>query len=230
MDLIKIDSLFFSYDNNIIFKDFNLTIKKGFTTLLGQNGSGKTTLMNIILGNLDYKGNVTLNCKIKTIDSYYESLMFTRTVYEEILNGNNDNNFKDICDLLELNKILNKKVSELSTYQRQLVVFGKVLLSKCDMIILDNAFVYLNKDIKNKIINYIKDKKINVLNITHDVEDVLISDRVIVLKEFEGTLKEYLKTEYPKPFIVNLSEGLKFYNVSDKTYLNKEDMVKDLWK
>jgi subfamily B ATP-binding cassette protein MsbA len=48
---IKLVNLSFSYDDEVIFKDINLTIKKNdFIVIKGHSGSGKTTLVNIICG------------------------------------------------------------------------------------------------------------------------------------------------------------------------------------
>ncbi|MGL5367192.1 MAG: ATP-binding cassette domain-containing protein, partial [Cetobacterium somerae] len=44
--LIKLESIKFSYNQEIIFQDFSINFKKGkFYTLLGKNGSGKSTLI-----------------------------------------------------------------------------------------------------------------------------------------------------------------------------------------
>lgn len=56
--MLKIENLSKTFykncpDEKVIFKDFNLNIKKGeFVTVLGGNGAGKSTLMNLIAGSM----------------------------------------------------------------------------------------------------------------------------------------------------------------------------------
>ena len=66
MDAIKVKNLNFNYGEKVIFKNFNLTIKKGdFVTISGKNCSGKSTLCKIIYGDLKYNGEV-----YTTVDSF----------------------------------------------------------------------------------------------------------------------------------------------------------------
>ena len=62
MNIIEIKNLNFNYNDKQIFKDFNLNIKKSsFTTIIGLNGSGKSTLIRILLGLLDYNGEIKID-------------------------------------------------------------------------------------------------------------------------------------------------------------------------
>ncbi|MDR1071505.1 MAG: ATP-binding cassette domain-containing protein, partial [Rickettsiales bacterium] len=50
-DLIRAEGLDFSYGNNIVFRNFNFSMRGGERVrLAGENGSGKTTLIKLILG------------------------------------------------------------------------------------------------------------------------------------------------------------------------------------
>ena len=53
----------------------------------------------------------------------------------------------------------------------------------------------------------------------------------------EGNTKDILKEEkiikklgFNMPFIIELSNGLKYYNIVDKLYYDNESLVNDLWK
>ena len=64
--MIYIDSLSKSYNDNYLFSNVNIVIKKGMRIgLVGANGSGKTTLLRILLGKENYDlGNVQTDKKI----------------------------------------------------------------------------------------------------------------------------------------------------------------------
>jgi ABC-type multidrug transport system fused ATPase/permease subunit len=48
---VKLNSVRFSYGNNIVIKDLSLTVRKGeLIGIVGESGSGKSTLLNIFLG------------------------------------------------------------------------------------------------------------------------------------------------------------------------------------
>ena len=77
--------------------------------------------------------------------------------------------------------------------------------------------------------------------VTSNVEDTLFTDYTLVLynkiNAIDGKTLEVLKEEkilkrlgLNIPFYLDLSIQLKLYGLINKTYLNKEDLVKHLWK
>ena len=98
---------------------------------------------------------------------------------------------------------------------------------------------------KEKVINIlkekIKNKELTVLYFTHNVEDSLYSDDIIILDNKNvldyGSKEEIYQNEdlfntahLELPFIVDLSKKLQFYNMIDHDYFSMEKMVNDLWK
>ncbi|HNT01881.1 MAG TPA: ATP-binding cassette domain-containing protein, partial [Candidatus Saccharicenans sp.] len=50
-EVIKVESVYFSYDGSLILEDINLSIQRAdFLAIIGPNGSGKTTLLKIMVG------------------------------------------------------------------------------------------------------------------------------------------------------------------------------------
>jgi hypothetical protein len=91
------------------------------------------------------------------------------------------------------------------------------------------------------LLNYLNSKNILLINVTSDLEDVLYTDYVMCLYKgisgIDGKSLDVLKEEkilkrlgFSLPFMVDLSIQLKLYGLIDKVYLNKEAMVKNLWK
>ena len=64
--MIIIDNLSKSYNDNYLFSDVNISIKRGMKIgLVGANGTGKTTLLRILMGHEDFdSGNVQIDKKI----------------------------------------------------------------------------------------------------------------------------------------------------------------------
>ena len=58
---IEINKLKFGYDE-LLFDDFNLTIHSNtFTSIIGKNGCGKSSLVKLLIGDLDYSGEIKYN-------------------------------------------------------------------------------------------------------------------------------------------------------------------------
>ena len=52
-DLISLNSVTIGYNNNIVLRDVDLTVKRGeIITIVGPNGSGKTSMMRALIGAL----------------------------------------------------------------------------------------------------------------------------------------------------------------------------------
>ena len=52
-DLISLNSVTIGYDNKIVLRDVDLTVKRGeIITIVGPNGSGKTSMMRALIGAL----------------------------------------------------------------------------------------------------------------------------------------------------------------------------------
>ncbi len=107
-------------------------------------------------------------------------------------------------------------------------------------IVFKEVFRKLSNSRKKKILDLLKIRKINFINITSNIEEALYSDYIIVFDKellvMEGSKEGVLKEEkilkrigFGLPFVVDLSVQLKLYKVLDKVYFDMESLVKDLW-
>ena len=191
--ILDIKSLNFSYkENNPIYKDFNLSLKKGeLVTIFGKSGSGKTTLFELIMGTIKPQTGSIENEELSLIfQDPYNSFHPTYSVIEQISDVV-QRDFKDELKsfLIELNleeNLLNKKPHELSGGQLQRCSILRALLMKPKLLLvdeptsaLDNIIAY---DVMKLLIKYLD--SCAILLITHDLEMAKwCSDRIIRLED-----------------------------------------------
>ena len=87
----------------------------------------------------------------------------------------------------------------------------------------------------------LKSQNKQIINYTTEIEETLLLEYLIVVHEnkviMEGKTEEVLSIEkiikklgFNLPSIIELSNGLKYYEVVSNTYYDIEGLVEDLWK
>ena len=265
---VTIKNLSFSYDNSQIFSNVSLEIPTGkFISLIDANGSGKSTLVKILAGLLDFKGQIFINelllnkeniNRVRTylgvIFNNIDNQIISKKVFDNIAftlsNVGMDrkeiiDNVIQVADLLKINDLLNKNIFDLNNMEKTLVNLASVLIYKPSILILDEALDNLDEIERNKILNILKkiniEKKITIINVTQNIEDILFGDSVIILDNGVIVLNDALDKVFKNdklfsnlgldlPFMVNLSIKLQYYGLLDKIVYNMEEMVDALWK
>lgn len=200
------------HKNHILFESVNFMINEGeILTILGPNGVGKTTFLKCMMGFLKWdRGETIIESKsfsaMKTADiwkkiSYVpqaKTPLFPYSVMEMVLMGRNphmgvlsmpSDEDIELCDwaMKELNitKLKEKIISELSGGELQLVLIARALVSEPDILILDEP--ESNLDIKNQLVilemiqKLAETKNITCIINTHYPEHALrISDKTIM--------------------------------------------------
>ncbi len=170
---------YFSSDEDI-FDNLTFKITKDtHTTITGPNGSGKSTILGLLSGVF-----YPTNGNVSTFSDNYSyigptPLIFTSSLYENVMYGNkNDIDEKTILGLLrdldifkeesnyDLTKIISNKT--LSSGQMQKIAFVRALLNDSDILLLDEATSNLDETTKDKIFKILKERKITIVNSTHD--------------------------------------------------------------
>jgi len=198
--------------------NINLKIEKQgeIVSLLGPSGVGKTTILRTIAGLQKLNtGEIFLKNKlISSNDIHLEpeernialsfqdnSLFPNYKVIDNInfgkkrSNGNGfDYNTEDIIKLLHIEPILNKYPHQISAGEAQRVSLARSLMSKPDLLLLDEPFSNIDQNLKEEIQVSVKNllKKINLTTIivTHDsYEAFSIADKCGIILNQE--LKQY---------------------------------------
>ncbi len=228
---------FVASDNNKV-KNVSLAIKeKGeIVCLLGPSGAGKTTILRTIAGLQNLKsGEIKLKNKIISSESFNlepekrniamcfqdNSLFPHFNVLENINIGSkrkNGSKFNysdnDLIKILHLEDIKNKYPHQISAGEAQRVTLARSLLSKPDLLLLDEPFANidatLKEELQKKIKDILKEFDITTVIVTHDsLEAFFLADKCGII------LDQSLK-QYDKPYNIhhepNSIEVAKFLN------------------
>ena len=231
------NATFIASDNNKV-KNVSLKIKeKGeIVCLLGPSGVGKTTILRTIAGLQNLKsGEIKLKDKIISSEKFNlepekrniamcfqdNSLFPHFNVLENINIGSrrkNGSKFNysdnDLIKILHLEDIKTKYPHQISAGEAQRVSLARSLLSKPDLLLLDEPFANidatLKEELQKKIKDILKEFDITTLIVTHDsFEAFFLGDKCGII------LDQSLK-QYDKPYNIhhepNSIEVAKFLN------------------
>tara|TARA_Y100001968_G_scaffold302724_1_gene316283 strand:- start:1189 stop:2766 length:1578 start_codon:yes stop_codon:yes gene_type:complete len=183
-------------------KNINLKIKENTTLgIFGKTGSGKSTIANLICRLYDpISGDIEINNKnIKELNLYalrkttgyvpQDGFLFSSTIAENIVFGNNSNNINNIIDaaknaeILEeiesfknkLDTIVGERGVQLSGGQRQRISIARAIYINPSIYIFDDCLSAVDATKERKILN-------NLKKITKRSTNIIISHRVASLK------------------------------------------------
>lgn len=193
--------------------ELDCTIKSPITGIFGPSGAGKTTFLRLINGletpdrgviNIQNRevfnseSNVNLAPEKRRIGYVFQDgkLFPHMTVEKNLKYGikgkHNKSMFDDIIRLLKISEQLKKKPNQISGGQAQRVAIGRALLSSPDLLVLDEPFSSLDKNLRHRIIFLLKPLiykfKIPMLIVSHELSDLLLlSDQLLILKNGRST-------------------------------------------
>ena len=220
-------------------------------TILGHNGSGKSTLGKIIAGLLkDFTGSVELfgrnlrkkkpklptSAEVGLIFQNPESQFVGLTVEDDLAFGLENLQvmphqimlkIKDIVQQFQLGELFNKESANLSDGAKQKIAIAAVLITKPRLIIFDEPTTMVDQQSEqeiNDLIAKIKRQSLSVIEITHDIERLLVADQVLLLEngdvKYFGSAQHLLTKSLD---ILQKCSGLKlpfFYRLMQKLRTN----------
>ncbi len=232
---ISLKNISFSYiENDTVLTDVNFVFKKGkHYGIVGENGSGKSTLIKILMGL--YEGKYEGTCKsIKAAVLFQDFNLFNLTVKEFILLGNestttNTTLFEALGKVNMLEKVnslsngINTKISlitsegtSLSKGETQRLAIARLLLSSCNLIILDEPTSNLDpiaeKEMFEMCLEVFKDK--TTIFVTHRLGAVKKLDCIVVLDQ-----KMIVESGKHESLMMNNGKYSNLYNAQRSMYV-----------
>lgn len=194
-------------------KDITFHVKCGeWLSIVGHNGSGKSTTVRLIDGLLEAEsGEIVIDGQRLTEENVWNirrqiGMVFQNpdnqfvgaTVEDDVAFGLENQGLsrqemkKRVEEALALVGMLDFKKREparLSGGQKQRVAIAGVVALRPAILILDEATSMLDPEGRRELIGTVKgirkDYDMTVISITHDLEEVAMSDRVLVMKKGE---------------------------------------------
>ncbi len=177
--------------------DFHLTADGGkiwkgeVIGVVGSNSTGKTTFVKMLAGLIKPdEGAISCSVKVSYKPQYLELKNPEMTVAEALSKRPEDINAEaDIIDPLELRKLMEKKLSQLSGGELQRVAISAALMMPADIYLLDEPAAFLDVEHRISVAKTIKriveKRKTSALVVDHDILFLdYLSDRLLV---FRGT-------------------------------------------
>lgn len=203
-------------------RDISLTIEEGeFVCVVGPSGCGKSTLLNIIAG-LDSPtdGELLLDGRKITGPGADRVVMFQEhalfpwlNVLENVKFGmkmmglpkeEQDRRAEHYLKMVQLWEFRKYRVHEISGGMRQRTALARALCLDGPVLLMDEPFSALDKQTTNKLRADLEkiweETGKTIFFITHSVEEaVFLADRIVVLSDNPGCIKEIFKIELPRP-------------------------------
>ena len=208
---ILIKSLSFKQNERIILNKINLHISKGEKVIItGKSGSGKSTLLKILMNYYnDYQGEIKINginiksINLKNVYISQNETLFTDTIYNNIVLGNNDSNFSEIVKMCYVDEIINSNLGynqiieengfNISGGQKQRIILARSIINEFDLLLIDEGLNQIDVELERKILknlfNKFHDKTIII--VSHRLENMDLYDKLIKLEN--GKVKECVK-------------------------------------
>ena len=257
-----------SESENYTLNDVSFQVKKGeWLSIVGHNGSGKSTSVRLIDGLLEAEsGDIIISGDKLIAENVWEKrrqigMVFQNpdnqfvgaTVEDDVAFGLENQGLaydlmvervQQALELVGMQDFKEREPARLSGGQKQRVAVAGVVALRPDIIILDEATSMLDPEGRLDLIQTVKKIKdsnqLTVISITHDLDEIALSDRVLVMKEGQvestATPRELFSREdleelgLDQPFVNQVKAALRQSGFSlPGSYLTEKELQDQLW-
>ena len=257
-----------SESENYTLNDVSFQVKKGeWLSIVGHNGSGKSTTVRLIDGLLEAEsGDIIISGDKLIAENVWEKrrqigMVFQNpdnqfvgaTVEDDVAFGLENQGLaydlmvervQQALELVGMQDFREREPARLSGGQKQRVAVAGVVALRPDIIILDEATSMLDPEGRLDLIQTVKKIKdsnqLTVISITHDLDEIALSDRVLVMKEGQvestATPRELFSREdleelgLDQPFVNLVKTALRQSGFSlPDSYLTEKELQDQLW-
>ena len=198
------------FENQVVFEKLNFTIKKGENIyLVGSNGSGKSIITKLLLGFIEYEGDIFIDdIDLKDLNKtklreniglcFQTPYIFSDTIKNNIdcFENKKIEEIKEICKICELDQEIEKNPNKydellgerginLSGGQKQRINIARLLIQNKKVLIFDDVLSKLDNNTKNKIVENLNESFPDNINIfiTHDLLRIPKGSRVLFIDD-----------------------------------------------
>lgn len=197
--LLTLEHITAAYDTKVVLRDVGLTVwENDFLGIIGPNGGGKTTLLKVILRLLkpvagtvafyrDGQPVASLNIgylpQINKIDKRFPisvreviaSGLMAQTRGARHLSKQQQQRVAEVIVWMGLDALSRRAIGELSGGELQRVMLGRAIVSRPQMLILDEPNTYVDQKFESKLYDLLREinQDTAVILVSHDVGTVL---------------------------------------------------------
>lgn len=213
-DSISIENISFSYENDMVLKDFSLQVPKGKTVaLVGQSGSGKSTIANLLTrfydvqqGSIKIDGIDVKDFNLQSLRGLMglvtqDSILFNDTIKNNLLLGKENASDEEIIEALKIanayefvkdlpNGIdtnIGDSGNKLSGGQKQRLSIARAVLKNPPIMVLDEATSALDTESERLVQQALENMMQNRTSvvIAHRLSTIQKADMIVVMQKGE---------------------------------------------
>jgi zinc transport system ATP-binding protein len=196
--LIEIDKITAAYDGRVVLRELSLTLyERDFLGIIGPNGGGKTTLLKVILGLVKpVAGQVRFYQAGKQVGSLKMGYLpqisrtdrkFPVSVREVVASGlmsekplmrrftsAQKQQIDQVMEQMGVEELASRPIGELSGGQLQRVLLGRAIVSRPQVLILDEPGSYVDKPFEARFYPLLEEinRESAILLVSHDLHTV----------------------------------------------------------
>ncbi len=184
--IAKLENISLTLNSQKILSGINLELQKGkITTLIGPNGGGKTSIARILLGILKPSSGKVQKKPALKIGYMPQKIEIDKTIpmtAKDFIQLSThkiefDEALKQLASRLNVTKILNQQIHDLSGGQMQKILFLRALTNNPELLVLDEPTQYMDisgtQDFYQIIDEVRKASNCAILLISHDLHAVM---------------------------------------------------------
>lgn len=250
-------------------KDVSIHVKPGeWVSIVGHNGSGKSTTARLLDGLLlAESGKITIAGEELTEDNIWtirqdigmvfqnpDNQFVGATVEDDVAFGLENKGIshsematrvEEALKLVDMASFRRREPARLSGGQKQRVAIAGAIAVRPKIIIFDESTSMLDPEGRQELLSTIQkirqEFQLTILSITHDLDEVAMSDRVIVMRsgEIESIStpqelfdrgEEVIQLGLDLPFTNRLQEALKTIGYPSVGYMTETELENKLWE